>query len=177
MVGGQPDKFKALADQVQMPEERQRTCRDDFNNATWSWQEALKPHRRAPDRPKTPIDVSYGPATGDLAMLAEIARHLKILEGAAAQLSNDFAWKRPIALEMQTCGDSGARWELRAGKVIICYELVAEFRGLYRKYGNSPLVPGTMRMTKNKKVILVAAKPRAGKNRDRKALRSGRTGR
>ena len=175
LVGGQPGKFKALADEVQIPEERQHTCRDDFNNASWSWKQALDPHRRAPDQPKTTITVTYGPATTEQATLAEIARRLKILEGTASHLSHEFAWKRAIALEMQTCGDPGARWELRAGKVIVCYEIIAEFRDLYRKYGNAALVPGIMKMTKNKKMIIVA-KPGAFKNRGRKSLRSDRAG-
>jgi hypothetical protein len=175
LVGGQPAKFKALADEVQMPDERQRTCRDDFNNASWSWREALKPHRRAPDQPKTPIAVTYGPVAKEHAMLAEISRQLKVMEGTAAHLSNDFAWKRPIALEMQTCGDPGARWELRAGKIVICYELIAEFRDLHRKYGHAPLVPGTIRMTKNKKIVVVAARPGVVKNRGRKSFRSDGT--
>jgi len=174
LVGGQPEKFKALADEVQIPEERQRTCRDDFNNASWSWKQVLAAHRRTPDQPQTTIAVTYGAATTEHAMLAEIARRLKILEGTAAHLSNDFAWKRPIAFEMQTCGDSGARWELKLGKVTICYEIVAEFRDLYRKYGNAPLMPGTLKMTKNKKMIVVAGKPGAFKNRSGKSLRSDR---
>ena len=175
LVGGQPGKFKALADEVQIPEERQQTCRDDFNNASWSWKQALSPHRRAPDQPKATIAVTYGPATAEQAMLAEIARRLKILEGTASHMSHEFAWKRPIALEMQTCGDPGARWELRAGKIVVCYEIIAEFQDLYRKYGNAPLVPGIMKMTKNKKMVVVA-KPGASKNRGRKSLRSDRGG-
>jgi hypothetical protein len=175
LVGAQPEKFKALANEVQIPEQRQRTCRDDFNNASWSWEQVLKPHRRAPDQPKTPIEVTYGPAiTSEHAMLAEFGRKLRILEAVAAWLSNDFVWKRPIALEMQTCGDSGARWELKAGKVIVCYEIIAEFSELYKKYGNAPLVPGTMKMTKNKKMIVVAASPGGAKHRNRRAFRADR---
>jgi hypothetical protein len=171
LVGGQPDKFKALADEVQIPEERQRTCRDDYNNASWSWEQALKAHMRTPDQPKTPIEVTYGPATGQLAMFAEIGRKLKILEAVAAWLSNDIVWRRPIALEMQTCEDSGARFEIKAGKIVVCYEIVSEFAALYRKYGNAPLVPGSIKMSKNKKMIIVSAKQNS-KKRGQKALRS-----
>jgi hypothetical protein len=60
-------------------------------------------------------------------MLADVARKLRLLESGAAWLSNDFVWKPPIALETQACGESGARFELKPGKVVVCYELIAEF--------------------------------------------------
>jgi hypothetical protein len=153
LVGGQPDKFRDLANEVKIPEERQATCRDDFNNAAWSWEQALKPHKRKPEDPKTKIEVNYG-SPGEFATLAELGRKLQILEAVATWLSEDFVWKKPITLEMQQCGDPGARWEQKTKKIIVCYEIIREFSQLYRNYGQMELVPGTMRMSKNKKVIV-----------------------
>ena len=153
LVGGQPDKFRDLANEVKIPEERQATCRDDYNNAAWSWEQALKSHRRKPEDPKTKIEVNYG-EPGEFATLAELGRKLQILEAVASWLSEDFAWKNPITLEMQQCGDPGARWEQKNKKIIVCYEIIREFSQLYRNYGQMELVPGTMRMSKNKKVIM-----------------------
>ena len=61
MVGGQPDKFAGLAEEVKLPEERQGTCQGDYSNASWSWEQVLKPHMRKPEDPKTKITVVYGP--------------------------------------------------------------------------------------------------------------------
>ena len=47
LVGGAPDKFKDLANEVKLPKERQETCKFDYSNAEWSWGELLKPHRRS----------------------------------------------------------------------------------------------------------------------------------
>jgi hypothetical protein len=171
LVGGQPEKFTGLAEEVKLPEERQGTCQGDYSNASWSWEQALKPHMRKPEDPKTKIAVNYGPE-GEYATLAELGRKLQILESVAEWLSEDFVWKRPISLEMQQCGQPGARWELDTKKVIVCYEIIREFVQLHRNYGQAELVPGTMKMSKNKKVV-VAAKP-APKSRAQKALRSGR---
>jgi len=52
-------------------------------------------------------------------------------------LSDRFVWRAPISLEMQTCGESNARFEFRTKKVIVCYELAEEFSELYRRYGRS----------------------------------------
>ena len=152
LVGGQPDKFAGLAKEVKLPEERQATCRDDYNNAKYSWDLVLKPYLRKPEDPKVNIEVNYGPP-GDFAAISELGRKLMILESVAEWLSEDFAWKKPIALEMQECGDPGARWEFRTKKVIVCYELIREFVQLYRDYGQLALVPGAMMVSKNKQIV------------------------
>ena len=35
---------------------------------------------------------------------------------------------------MQTCGFPNARWDLESHKLIMCYELAADFADLYRDY-------------------------------------------
>ena len=178
MVGAQPDKFESLANEVKLPEQRQATCQDDFSNASWSWDQVLKPHRRKPEDPKTAITVKYVPPAADYANLAELGAKLKILETVADWLSEDFVWRRPISLEMQQCGNPGARWDLQSQKVIVCYELIREFIQLYRNYGQLPLVPATMTaaVSKNQKIVM-EAKPVAGKNRTRKSFRPDRASR
>ena len=170
MVGGEPEKFADLAKEVKLPEERQGTCQGDFSNSSWSWEQVLKPHMRKPDDPKTKIAVNYGPP-GEYATLAELGRKLQILESVAEWLSENFIWKRPIALEMQQCGSPGARWELDTKKLIVCYEIIREFVQLHRGYGQAELVPGTIKMSKNKKVMMMGKQVKA---RPQKALRSPR---
>ena len=92
----------------------------------------------------------------------------------AGWLSEDFAWKKPIGLEMQECGSPGARWDLTLKKIILCYEIIREFSQLHRNYGQMALVPGTPQMSKNKKIIMAV---RAIKNRYQKAFRAERPAR
>ena len=164
MVGGEPDKFEELAKEVKMPEERQGTCRGDFSNASWSWAQVLKPHLRKPEDPKTKIEVNYAPTT-EYAALSALGRKLQILESIAEWLSEDYAWRRPISLEMQECGEPGARWELDTKKVILCYEIIREFVQLHRGYGQMELVPGTIRMNRKHKIEMTSNryKPRKQK--------------
>jgi hypothetical protein len=140
LVGGKPDKFSDLADEVKLPKERQNTCKFDFSNAEWSWGELLKPHMRKPGDPKTKIEVTYIPSE-EFATLGELGKKLQILETVAEWLSEDFVWKTPISLEMRECGGPNARWIPGPKKIEICYELIREFVQLHRAWGQAELVP------------------------------------
>ena len=174
LVGGAPDKFLGLAKEVKLPEERQKTCKFDYSNAEWSWDEVLKPHKRKPEDPKTKIEVSYG-ATTEFASLAEIGRKLQILESVAEWLSEDFAWKIPISLEMRECGKADARYLPLSKKIYVCYELIREFVQLHRNYGQAALVPGgTMKVSRTGKIVAAGKPPSASKGRGGKAFRPER---
>ncbi len=136
MVGFDDQKFKDLATEVKLPQERQDTCAGDYSNAAFSWDLLLKPHQRAPDEPKTKIDVEYGPATGRLALARQAASSIRLLETVAEHAANDFVWPKPFTLDMQSCGFPNARWDLSTHKLTLCYELGADFADLYRAYGD-----------------------------------------
>jgi putative metallopeptidase DUF4344 len=134
MVGSDEDKFKDLAKETKLPEERQDSCAGDYSNAAYSWDLVLKAHRRAPDQPKTEIDSLYGPAEGRGKIAQEVARSIRLLQTVAEHVADDFVWSKPFTLEMQSCGFPNARWDLATLKLTLCYELAAEFADLYRDY-------------------------------------------
>jgi hypothetical protein len=80
------------------------------------------------------VNVVYGAADGELAIIAQGARHMKILETMAELLAEQYLWPVPITLEFKACGESGAFWEFRTRRIIVCYEIVSEFSQLYRSY-------------------------------------------
>jgi hypothetical protein len=170
LVGGAPEKFAALADEVKLPKERQKTCHFDYSNAEWSWGEVLKPHKRKPGGPKTRIAVTYAP-TEQFRLLSELGQRLRILESVAEWLSEDFAWKVPISLEMHECGKPGSRYFPTTKKVVVCYEIVREFVQLHRDYGEMALVPGAIEVTQNGRVIPARKQPSATVESGQKALR------
>ena len=133
MVGSSPENFRELATSTRMPEERQRTCRADYNNAAWSWKEALAPHLRKPDQPKTTIAVEYV-KSGKFPIFARGFRHILMLEEIAERLSDQFNLRRPVGLEMRECGEPGAHWDASTRKVTICYELCRDFEQLHARY-------------------------------------------
>ena len=58
----------------------------------------------------------------------------------AEHLSDTYVWPAPIALEMKTCGSSGAQFEFGSKKIVVCYEILDEFSELYRTYGHEEAV-------------------------------------
>ena len=134
MVGSDPAKFKSLADEIQMPESRQETCKKDYAKASWSWDMALEPHRRAIDQPETKIDVVYSDAQGNLEGFARSFRAVRILEAVAQRSAADFAWPAPFTLQMRSCGRPEAAWDDETRILRVCYELAFDFAELYRAY-------------------------------------------
>jgi Putative metallopeptidase len=137
MVGSDREKFASLADAAKLPRERQATCEGDYLNAKWSWDQLLQSHLRNPGQARTAINIVYGPGHGKHDAHAALSQQMKLLETIADGLSGRFAWRAPISLEMQTCGDANARFEFRTRKVVVCYELADEFFDLHRRYGHS----------------------------------------
>jgi hypothetical protein len=161
MVGSDDEKFKDLAKETKLPEERQDTCAGDYSNAAFSWDLVLKPYRRAPDQPETKIDVVYGFAEGRAAVAQRVNRSIQLLETVAKHAAEDFVWPAPFSLEMQTCGYPNARWDLQNHKLIMCYELAADFADLYRDYGRVPAgAPRAADGLKRRIVAAPAYKPR-----------------
>jgi hypothetical protein len=136
MIGSDPVKFKAVADEAKLPEDRRPSCGWDYETATRSWRRLLDtPHRRAPDQPKTQIEVIYGDAQGILGIFAQSFRSIRLLETLAEYVSERYVWPAPFTMEMRTCGEAGARWTIPTRRLHICYELGLEFAQLYREYG------------------------------------------
>ncbi len=135
MVGSDQDKFKDLAKETMLPEERRDTCAGDYSNAVYSWDLALRPHLSLPDRAKTEVDAIYGPAPGKAAIAQRVLRLVRLPQTVTEHVANDYVWPIPFTLEMESCGFSNARWDLKAHKLVFCYELATDFAELYRDYG------------------------------------------
>jgi hypothetical protein len=150
LVGSDPNKFKSLADETKLPPDRQQSCKGDYSKALKSWDAALEPHRRAPDQPKTNIDVTYGDGGKDkqLDLIAKVSREIRLLEPVAQLSAESFVWPTPFALEMQACGFVNAAWVAETHKLTLCYELAADFADLYREYGIVQAKNGKKRKSK-----------------------------
>src|SRR5215470_13508665 len=144
MVGSDPDQFKQLADWVQMPEDRQDSCQGDYSNASWSWDTVLKSHRRADDQPKTKIDVVYGEGKGRLDMIAGAFRAIGLLESVADYNADNFVWRAPFTIEVESCGKADAHWDLQSHKLLLCYEMADEFLDLYQDVSAERMAPTRM---------------------------------
>jgi hypothetical protein len=138
MVGSDAKKFKRLADESKLPEDRRESCGADYRNASFSWAALLKPHKRTPDQPKTNVDVIYGGAKGKLDVYAGAFKTMGLLEALAGAATEEFVWKAPFTLEAKSCGESGANWNPFTRKITLCYEMAAELADVYKRYGTMP---------------------------------------
>lgn len=135
MVGSDPEKFAALADEADMPDHRQETCRGDFSNADWSWTQLLKDHRRT-TQPKTEISVRYDEIAAASDIFARVMKCIELLEIVAQRLSDKYAWRAPFSMHAKACGRPRADWNLATRTLTICYELAEDFARLYAAYGS-----------------------------------------
>jgi hypothetical protein len=140
MVGSDPDKFKGLADQMKMPQERQRTCKRDFAKTSEGWQTVLKPWLREPGDPETKIDVVYGDGKGMYDGVVSMFRSIRFLETVAANSAAKYKWPHPFTLKMESCGHPGTEYDDEARIITICYETPFDFAELYRVYVQPPPV-------------------------------------
>jgi hypothetical protein len=134
MVGSDPAKFKALADDAKMPESRQESCKRDYAKALRSWEMVLAPHRRAADQPETKINIIYGDAQGIFEVFARSFRATRLLETVAERSASIYVWPAPFTMEMVSCDGPNASWDDEARILKLCYQLPFDFAQLYQAY-------------------------------------------
>jgi hypothetical protein len=139
MVGSDPDQFEDLANETNLPEDRQQTCAGDYSNASWSWDKALKPYLRSPEQAPTKYEIIYSKPEGSLDIFERTLRATGIMERIAGRVTDLYAWRKPFSIEARTCGDPGANWSIPEHKLILCYELADEFVQQYKLHGEEPL--------------------------------------
>jgi hypothetical protein len=145
MVGHDPVRFKDVADEHKLPEDRRQSCGWDYETGAWSWHRVMVSHLRAASQPKTSIEVIYGDADGTLAPFARGFRELRFLELLAEYASSRYLWPYPMVMEMRSCGDAGARWTIPTRRMHICYELAQEFAELFGELERSRKSAGRRR--------------------------------
>jgi hypothetical protein len=131
MYGSNPEKYKQLAKDTKLPEERQESCVYDYKNVAWSWDEMLKPHLRAPDQPKVDITITYEDSK-KYKVQEQVLRHMGLFEALATDLADRYVWPHPFTMEARECGEANARWKQRV--LTLCYELAGDFADLFQGY-------------------------------------------
>jgi hypothetical protein len=127
MVGAEPEKYTQLANFTKLPEYRQKGCKYEWENTSWSWEEMLKKHLRG-DKPKLDVKVTYE-ENKKFAVQENILRQIGLLEGIAAHATDRYAWPNQWSVEAKSCGDANASW--RSRKLTLCYELANYFIELF----------------------------------------------
>jgi hypothetical protein len=161
MVGSDQKQFKELADRVRLPQDRQQSCRDDYESAKNSWNAVLEVHRRSANQPSSPVAVVYDEGSGKLDAFARSFRSIGFMEALAGYVSSRYVLPHPITLAMKSCGDANAWWTPPTLTETLCYELAEDLVELYRGYtekaASQKRTPTNELMTRHAKRIHLAA--------------------
>jgi hypothetical protein len=139
MVGSDADRFRDLADEVHLPEDRRDTCLGDYSNASWSWDKALKPYVRAADHVPTKFTVVYGEVKYPLDIFERAFRATGVMERTSGYMVDRYAWRTPFTVEVKTCGRPDAHWNVPSHTVTLCYEMADDFVQLFKAHGHEPI--------------------------------------
>ena len=134
MYGSNPEKFKQLANNAKLPEQRQKSCVYDYKNAAWSFDEMLKAYLRAPDQPKVAVKFVYEDSKQYSAQ-ARILRAMGLLEMLAEHAADRWTWPHPLTVEARSCGMANAQWRQRT--LTLCYELIDQFIEFHLRYSKA----------------------------------------
>jgi putative metallopeptidase DUF4344 len=146
MVGSGAEGAKEIAGIAKMPEERQESCRGDFEQAAKSWSDLLKEHRRTATAPaqsllerltgwrlpgsgqnRTQVRLDYQDGPGQWTHYRSALMKARLLEQLANLVDRNFALPRPMTVTSKTCNEPEAHWDARNRQLVLCYELVAVF--------------------------------------------------
>jgi hypothetical protein len=162
MVGSDQEQFKELADWVRIPQDRRRSCANDYQNAKYAWHSLLESHRHTDDQPTAIIEIAYEAGRGNLERYARSFQSVALLEALSDYASSRYALPRPVKMVMASCGDANATWVSSANTETLCYELVDDFFDLYDGYTTNGKVQDHGLVSKNVARISLAHNAPAG---------------
>jgi hypothetical protein len=132
LYGSDAKRYEKIAGSVDLPEDRRETCVGESEQNSKSWSSLIDTISLAEGAKPTAgeIPVIYNKTndyTEDLAYLKELG----LLEDISKFMADNYSFKPGIKIEAQECdGDANAFWYGEERKLIMCYELVRDFREL-----------------------------------------------
>jgi hypothetical protein len=162
MVGSDKEQFKELADWVRMPQDRRRSCANDYEDAKYAWHSLLEPHRHADGQPTATVEVAYEAGQGNLERYAMSFQSVGLLEALSDYASSRYALPRPFKMVMAGCGQTNAAWVSSTNTEALCYELADDFFDLYEDYTTNGKVQDHGLVSKNVARISLARNAPAG---------------
>jgi hypothetical protein len=127
LVGHDPEGYKGVADDAEMPEDRQANCKWDFQKAQESWDSVLGDNMLDDgEAPTAEVNVDYGDP-GQFEAAGALLQASGVLETIAHQMENTFRLSGPITVSVEQCGQANAFFVYDERKVKVCYELANFF--------------------------------------------------
>lgn len=133
MVGGKPEKFADYANEVELPDHRQESCRWDFKQARTSWFDLLSDHVLEDNDAPSTVNHRYDEAPEDLNYVRDTLQEANVLEDAADFVATTFRLPYPVTFIAGSCGQPNAFWNPGAREITLCYELMDYYADLIIK--------------------------------------------
>lgn len=122
MIGKNAEKFKKVANDMEMPGDRREECADDYKKAHDSWFGLLEKHaRKGGKEPRFTVNYQK-PKDKNLSDYAELVKVSNILE-VVQQVAAMYKLKDGIKLTASECGYANAYWSAGDREMTYCYEL------------------------------------------------------
>jgi hypothetical protein len=127
LVGDDPEGYKDVADDAEMPAERQAACKWEFQKAKNNWDTVLNDKKlEEGEAPTGSVSVEYGDP-GEFGAAADLLKSSALLETIAHQMEDTFRLTGPITISVEQCGQANAFYVPNERKVKVCYELANFF--------------------------------------------------
>jgi len=136
MLGNDRIAFTEFADSIKLPVDQRERCPAAYNLARSSWLTVLEPYTGSwLNRPKEDAVVfDYGSASKANRRAKAILQNAEVLEAAAEFLGQKYVFPRQVVLRAEQCGEANAYFRPETAEVVVCYELVKDFRALLAGY-------------------------------------------
>lgn len=127
LVGFDLEGYQAVADDAEMPAERQSACKWEYEKASTNWGTVLGENMlEEGEAPTGEVNVTYGDP-GEFAESAALLESSALLETIANQMENTFRLTGPITVSVEQCGQANAFYVPNDRTVKVCYELANFF--------------------------------------------------
>jgi hypothetical protein len=125
LVGADPEVFKEAADNAGMPEERQQSCKFDYEQAQQGWDQLLSAHYR-PEGEGAPeaIPVTFEEAPDELQPIAAFVQASGIVEDIVVSMNDTVVLEPGLNVTVKSCGEENAYWSPDDRQLTLCYEIV-----------------------------------------------------
>jgi hypothetical protein len=131
LYGADPEKFKKMAQEVELPEDRRESCPFEAESNSASWVKVVEPHVLDDgEKPSKRITVTYG-APGEYRSERDLLKESGLLEAIAEEMTTAFRLPRNLTISAKKCGEPNAFWDSEEAEIQMCYELVREYREMF----------------------------------------------
>lgn len=123
LVGSDPESWKDVADEYELPADRQQNCPNEYERTSAAWDTMLAGNELdSEEGPSAEVTVVWDKAEDRFAMIANVLYASGLGDAIASQIEESFRLTGPITLQFTNCGTPNAWWIPNERTVRFCYD-------------------------------------------------------